>query len=90
MDQSTSSAHPVGGSATRSRHKDRSLTEIVKEEPIACVAIAAAAGFMLGGGARRPGGLAILTLLGRLVIGEAFGNSASLDDFIGKIQERTV
>ena len=62
MDQSTGSGHSGGGSGVRSRHKDTTWNEIVKEEPIACMAIAAEAGFMLGGGARRSGGLAILTM----------------------------
>jgi hypothetical protein len=53
------------------------------------MAIAAAAGFMLGGGARRSGGLAILTMLGQIVVREAFGDFASLGDFIGKAQEKT-
>jgi hypothetical protein len=53
------------------------------------MAIAAAVGFMLGGGARRSGGLAILTMLGQIVVREAFGDLASLGDFIGKAQEKT-
>jgi hypothetical protein len=89
MDQSTGSGHSGGGSRTRSRHKDTTWTEIAKEEPIACMAIAAAVGFMLGGGARRSGGLAILTMLGQIVVREAFGDFASLGDFIGKAQEKT-
>ena len=44
---------------------------------------------MLGGGARRSGGLAILTMLGQIVVREAFGDFASLGDFIGKAQEKT-
>ena len=74
MDQSTGKGHSGGESGVRSR-QDTAWTEIVKEEPIACMAIAAAAGFMLGGGARRPGGLAILTMLGRIVVNEALGDS---------------
>ena len=74
MDQSTGKGHSGGESGVRSR-QDTAWTEIVKEEPIACMAIAAEAGFMLGGGARRPGGLAILTMLGRIVVNEALGDS---------------
>ena len=79
----------MGEIGAGSLHKDTTWTEIVREQPIACMAIAAAAGFMLGGGARRAGGLAILTMLGQIVVREAFADSVSLDDFIGKAQEKT-
>jgi len=88
MDQSTGKGHSGGESGVRSR-QDTAWTEIVKDEPIAFIAIAAAAGFMLGGGARRSGGLAILTMLGQIAVREALGGSTSLDDFIGKVQEKT-
>jgi len=91
MDQSNGNGHSGGRGDARSRghHKDRTLTEIIQEEPIACLAIAAAAGFLLGGGARQAGGLTILTMLGQIVVREAFGQSASLGDFIDKAQEET-
>jgi hypothetical protein len=58
------------------RVADRSWTEIIEEEPIACLAIAAAAGFILGGGMKRSGGLTILTMLGQIVLREAYGDSS--------------
>lgn len=65
------------------RNKDKSLTEIIIEEPIACLAVAAAAGFILGGGARRASGLTILTMLGQLVVRETLGDT-TLNDFISE------
>jgi hypothetical protein len=64
--------------AVPARDGDRTWTEIVKEQPIAFLAIAAAAGFVLGGGARRAQSLLILTMLGQIVVRELFGDSASL------------
>jgi hypothetical protein len=52
---------------------DRSLTDVIKEQPLACLAIAAAAGFVLGGGIRRAGGFTILTLLGQIIMRDAIG-----------------
>jgi hypothetical protein len=86
MDESkhNGNSHAVGDS-----HRigaDRTWTEIIKDEPIACLAIAGAAGFLLGGGLRRVGGLTVLTMLGQLVVREAFANSALgdlVDEAIG-------
>jgi hypothetical protein len=86
MDRSNGSSHSSVRRDERSprQHRDWTLTELVQEEPIACLAIAAAAGFLLGGGARRAGGLTILTMLGQIVVREALGESASLGDLIGE------
>lgn len=89
MDQSTGNGHSASSRDARSRHTDKTWTGIVKDEPIAFLAIAAAAGFMLGGGARRAGGLTILTMLGQIVVREALGESASLGGLIGNAQEET-
>jgi hypothetical protein len=82
MDQSKSNGYSADHREMRSRnqHKDRTLTEVVQEDPIACLAVAAAAGFLLGGGARRAGGLTILTMLGQIILRETLGESASLAD----------
>jgi hypothetical protein len=69
--------------SSEGRH-DRTWTEIVQEDPVACLAIAAGLGFLLGGGARRTGGLTILTFLGQIVVREALGESVSLGDFISE------
>ena len=50
--------------ARRSRVRD--VSEYVRDEPLAAVAIATAAGFVLGGGVNRRIGLAILTMAGRM------------------------
>jgi hypothetical protein len=55
---------------------------MVTERPIASLAIAAAAGFVLGGGARRAGGLTILALLVQIAMHEEAGKSAKLGDLI--------
>jgi hypothetical protein len=79
MDQPNGNGQSSGrrGGGSRSHAKNRTLTEVVQEEPIACLAIAVAAGFLLGGGARRAGGLTILTMLGQIVVRETLGESAS-------------
>jgi hypothetical protein len=88
MDRSSGNGHSGGGRNSRSRDEGRTLTDIVREEPIACVAVAAAAGFLLGGGAKRSGGLTILTMLGQIIVREALGESASLGDLMGLGQKR--
>jgi hypothetical protein len=86
MDQSNGNGQSGGprGGRSRSHAKDRTLTEVVQEEPIACLAIAVAAGFLLGGGARRSGGLTILTMLGQIVVREALGESAALGELFSE------
>jgi hypothetical protein len=89
MDQSTGNGNSGFERAARPPRTDRTLTDLIKEEPIACLAIAAAAGFVLGGGAKRQGGLTILTMLGQIIVREALGNGASLSDLIGEAREET-
>jgi hypothetical protein len=60
--------------ASASRRADRTLTEVVKEQPILCLAMAAAAGFVIGGGVRRSRALTILTLLGEIAVRKALGD----------------
>jgi len=86
MDQSNGNSDSAGGRKSRPYNKDRTLTDIVKEEPIACLAVAAAAGFLLGGGAKHSGGFTILTMLGQIIVREALGES--LGDLMGLGEER--
>jgi|HubBroStandDraft_3_1064219.scaffolds.fasta_scaffold486379_2 hypothetical protein len=88
MDQSTGNGNSGFERAARPS-PDRTLTDIIKEEPIACLAIAAAVGFLVGGGAKRQGGLTILTMLGQIVVREALGNGASLSDLIEEPQGKS-
>jgi hypothetical protein len=60
-----------------SRDGDRTLIEIIQEQPVVCLAIAAAAGFVLGGGMRRTNGLALLALIGQMAMRDALGNIVS-------------
>lgn len=76
------------GHPSRALRQDKTWTDLVQDEPIAFMAIAAGVGFLLGGGAKRAGGLTILTLLGQIVVREALGESVSLGDFIGEAQEK--
>jgi hypothetical protein len=48
------------------RHRD--VSEFVRDEPLTALAIAAATGFVLGGGVNRRLGLAMLTLAGRIAL----------------------
>ena len=49
-------------------HRSRDVGEYVRDEPLTAVAIATAAGFVLGGGVNRRIGLAMLTMVGRTVL----------------------
>jgi hypothetical protein len=49
------------------RHRSRDVSEYVRDEPLTALAIATAAGFILGGGVNRRIGLAMLTMVGRTV-----------------------
>lgn len=62
--QSTRDVHANG-------HADRTLTEIIREQPIASLAIAAAAGFVFGGGVRRS---TILAMLVQIAMRQALGD----------------
>ena len=55
----------------------RDRIEIIQEQPVVCLAIAAAAGFVLGGGMRRTNGLALLALIGQMAMRDALGNIVS-------------
>ena len=48
------------------RHRD--VSEYVRDEPLTALAIAAVAGFVLGGGVNRRLGLAMLTIVGRIAL----------------------
>lgn len=72
MDESKQNGRVSGGGQSAA---DTTWTEIVQAEPIACLAIAAAAGFLLGGGMRRKGGMTVLTMLGQIVVREVLGDS---------------
>jgi len=92
MDRSNGNGHSGGESKSRSSFSDRTLTDVIKDEPIACLAVAAAAGFLLGGGAKHSGGLTILTMLGQIIVREALGDSgSSLGNLmgLGEQQEKT-
>jgi hypothetical protein len=82
-----SSAHESNGNGQAKRRSSQSeprgIIEMVAERPIASLAIAAAAGFVVGGGARRTGGLTILALLLQVAMRESTGESSSLGDLIG-------
>ncbi|HXN84671.1 MAG TPA: hypothetical protein VN867_01315 [Candidatus Binataceae bacterium] len=88
-EQSKQNGHSHAGES-RASHRPRrdesaskdDLTEIIKAQPIVCLAIAGAAGFIVGGGARSPGGIAILAALARVAAREALGDSSALDDFM--------
>jgi hypothetical protein len=62
------------GGTARLGNQDSTWTEMVREEPIASLAIAAALGFILGGGIRQSRSLPILTMLGQIVVRELFGD----------------
>ena len=84
MEESNGNGLTEATRKSRESSHDRTLTEIVQDDPVACLAIAAGVGFLLGGGARRTGGLTILTFLGQIVVREALGESVSLGDFISE------
>ena len=52
----------------RLRRRQRDVGEFVREEPLTALAIAGAAGFILGGGANSRIGLALLTIVGRIAL----------------------
>jgi hypothetical protein len=61
VDISTNSSAPR-------RHQSRDVGEYVRDEPLTALAIATAAGFVLGGGVNRRIGFAMLTMVGRTVL----------------------
>jgi len=64
-------------------HEAGSITALICEQPVTSIAIAAAAGFLFGGGARRSGGLTILALLVQVAMREGRGESSALGDLVG-------
>jgi hypothetical protein len=63
--------------------KAGTFTELIAEQPVTSIAMAAAAGFILGGGARRTGGLTILALLIQVAMREGSSEAASIGDLLG-------
>ena len=61
MDTSTNISAPR-------RHRSPNVGAYVRDEPLTALAIATAAGFILGEGANRRMGLAMLTMVGRTVL----------------------
>lgn len=55
-------------SAALQRRRHENLDEYVKDAPFTSLAIAAAAGFIFGGGAKSRIGLAMLAIVGRIAI----------------------
>jgi len=78
--QSNHNGHAKGN---RAASKAGSLAELIAEQPVTSLAVAAATGFILGGGARRTGGLTILALLLQVAMREGSNESASLGDLLG-------
>ena len=54
--------------SANSAARHRNVGEYVRDEPLTALAIAAVAGFVLGGGVNRRIGLAMLTTVGRIVL----------------------
>ena len=64
----------TNGRDPESRQADKTLTEIIKEQPIAALAIAAAAGYVFGGGVRRS---TILAMLVQIAVRQGLSNMVS-------------
>ena len=62
------------GQNVRLEHELETLGEYIKEEPLKSIAIASAAGFILGGGAKSRMGLAALAVAGKTVMRGAVTN----------------
>jgi len=71
---SSRNGHSKNGSDSGARHEDRTFADLIQEQPVACLALAAAAGFVLGGGMRRSNGLALLALMGQIAVRDALAN----------------
>jgi hypothetical protein len=54
--------------SAKSAVRRRDVSEYVRDEPFTALAIAAVAGFVLGGGVNRRIGLAVLTIAGRIAL----------------------
>jgi len=75
----------AGKNGSASHSPARNFTEMIAEQPVTSLAVATAAGFVLGGGARRTGGLTILALLLQVAMREGSAESASIRDLIGAV-----
>jgi Na+-translocating ferredoxin:NAD+ oxidoreductase RnfD subunit len=64
----------ANGEDPESRQADPTLTEIIREQPIAALAIAAAAGYVFGGGVRRS---TILAMLVQIAVRQGLSNMVS-------------
>ncbi len=58
----------------RSHGRDRDIVEYINDEPLTALAIAGAAGFILGGGASSRIGLAALAMVGKIALRGAATN----------------
>jgi hypothetical protein len=58
----------------RGHGRDRDIVEYIKDEPLTALAIAGAAGFILGGGASSRLGLAALAMVGKIALRGAATN----------------
>jgi len=58
----------------RSHGRDRDIVEYINDEPLTALAIAGAAGFILGGGAGSRIGLAALAMVGKIALRGAATN----------------
>lgn len=58
----------------QNRRRQRDVGEYVREEPLTSLAIASAAGFILGGGAKSRIGLAALAMVGKIALRGAATN----------------
>ena len=72
--RSGSSAEPREHDRRLEADIERSLGEYVREEPLTSLAIAGAAGFILGGGAKSRIGLAALAMVGKTALRGAATN----------------
>jgi hypothetical protein len=78
--QSNHNGHAEGN---RAAAKSGTFSEMIADQPVTSLAVAAAAGFIIGGGARRSGGWTILALLIQIAMREGSGESSSLGDLLG-------
>jgi len=74
MDKIMHNGDSAHGDDSASHDADRTLTETIQEQPMVSLVIAGAAGFVLGGGMRRAGGMTVLALLGQIAVREVFGD----------------
>src|ERR1700736_330376 len=73
----SSMSNARAGSSDRPRRgpgRDRDVVEYIKDEPLTALAIAGAAGFILGGGASSRLGLAALAMVGKIALRGAATN----------------